>query len=160
MDSLQRAWYALRFELEFRTKRGSEFQDWFVKVAGLAYGSDFDPIRNYGAMGDFKCDGRRLSTGTVFQCYAPGEIKEAETIAKINSDLPGAVQHWSDFISAWCFVHNDARACHRRWHSTSTRCRRSIQRSRSSVGERRRCGIWCFRSPMNRCPTCLAMRLR
>ena len=60
-------------------------------------------------MGDFKCDGRRLSDGTVFQCYAPGELKEGETIAKINDDLPGAVRHWTGFIKAWCFVHNDVR---------------------------------------------------
>lgn len=109
MDSLQCAWYAQRFELEYRNKRGTEFQDWFVKIAGLAYGSDFDPIRNYGRIGDFKCDGRRLSTGTIFQCYAPGEVKAAEIIAKINEDLPGAVQHWAAFIKEWCFVYNDPR---------------------------------------------------
>jgi hypothetical protein len=109
MDSLQRNVYSLRFELDYRTKKGTEFQDWFVKVAGLAYGADFDPIRNYGAMGDFKCDGRRLSTGTIFQCYAPGEVKEAEIIAKINADLPGAVGHWVGFMREWCFVSNDPR---------------------------------------------------
>jgi len=109
MDSLQRHWYAQAFELAYATKRGTEFQDWFVQIAGLAYGADFDPIRSYGPLGDFKCDGRRLSTGTIFQCYAPGEIKEAETTAKINQDLPGAIQHWQGFIKAWCFVYNDAR---------------------------------------------------
>lgn len=109
MDSLQRHWYGQAFELAYATKRGNEFQDWFVQIAGLVYGADFDAIRNYGPLGDFKCDGRRLSTGTIYQCYAPGEIKESETTAKIAEDFPGAIRHWPNFIKTWCFVYNDAR---------------------------------------------------
>lgn len=109
MDQLQRAWYGNLFTLHYRTKRGTEFQDWFVVIAGLAYGSDFDAVRNYGPRGDFKCDGRRLSSGQIFQCYAPGEMKDTETIGKVNTDLLGAMEHWKDFIKMWCFVHNDYR---------------------------------------------------
>jgi ABC-3C protein len=106
MDQLQEAWWGQHFTVQYRTKRGTEFQDWFVTIAGLAYGSDFDPVRSYGKKGDFKCDGRRLSNGQLFQCYAPGEIKDVETITKINGDLAGAVEHWKDFLKIWCFVHN------------------------------------------------------
>lgn len=109
VDHLQLAWYGQLFEIAFLSKRGNEFQDWFVKIAGLAYGPDFDPVRAYGPYGDFKCDGRRLSTGTIFQCYAPGEIKEAETIAKIEEDFGGAKIHWAAFMREWCFVYNDSR---------------------------------------------------
>ena len=85
------------------------FQDWFVALAGHAFGPDFEPVRPYGNQGDWKCDGRQLSTGTIFQCYAPETEKDQEIIVKINDDFQGALAKWPEFIHAWTFVHNDPR---------------------------------------------------
>jgi len=108
MDHIQAAHYGLCFRISFLEKTGTEFQDWFVKLAGYAYGSDFEAVRAYGRSGDLKCDGRRVSTSTVFQCYAPYNMKEAELNTKIDQDFVGACENW-DNIAEWVFVHNDNR---------------------------------------------------
>jgi len=109
MDHLQRAFFGQAFRIDFLSKRGEAFQDWFVRIMQSRYLADFDAVRAYGNKGDLKCDGRRLSTGTIYQCYAPQELKEAETIAKVKTDFAGAREHWSDFMRSWCFVHSDGR---------------------------------------------------
>jgi hypothetical protein len=109
MDELQRSIYVDRFRLAFHTQKGTAFQDWFVRLAGHAFGADFEEVRPYGPYGDLKCDGRRISTGSVFQCYAPEAIKEAELIAKVDEDFHGARGHWTGNMQEWVFVHNDGR---------------------------------------------------
>jgi len=109
MDELQRSIYVDRFRLAFHTQKGTAFQDWFVRVAGYAFGPDFEEVRPYGPYGDLKCDGRRISTGSVFQCYAPDAMKEAELIAKVDEDFHGARGHWAGNMNEWVFVHNDGR---------------------------------------------------
>lgn len=109
MDELQRSIYVDRFRLAFHTQKGTAFQDWFVRLAGHAFGPDFEEVRPYGSYGDLKCDGRRVSTATVFQCYAPDAMKETELIAKIKDDFQGARAHWAGKMEEWVFVHNDAR---------------------------------------------------
>lgn len=106
-DALQRAFYGLAFKEAFVDKRGTEFQAWFVKIAGHAFGADFEEVRPYGAQGDLKCDGLRRSTGGMFQCYAPDRFDDKRTIPKIRTDFVGAVTHWRDFIKIWHFIHND-----------------------------------------------------
>lgn len=109
MDELQRSIYVDRFRLTFHTQKGTAFQDWFVRLAGHAFGADFEEVRPYGPYGDFKCDGRRISSGAVFQCYAPEAMKEADLIAKIDEDFHGARTHWGGNMQEWVFVHNDGR---------------------------------------------------
>lgn len=109
MDQLQRSIYVDRFRLAFHTLKGTAFQDWFVLLAGYAFGPDFEEVRPYGSHGDLKCDGRRVSAGAVFQCYAPEAMKEATLIAKIDEDFQGARAHWGGLMQEWVFVHNDAR---------------------------------------------------
>lgn len=108
MDELQRSIYVDRFRLAFHTQHGTAFQDWFVRLAGYAFGADFEEVRPYGPYGDLKCDGRRISTKSVFQCYAPDMIKEADLIAKVDEDFHGARAHWAE-MTEWIFVHNDGR---------------------------------------------------
>ena len=43
-DQLQRAIYGCAFKTAFVDKRGTAFQDWFVKIAGYAYGPDFEEV--------------------------------------------------------------------------------------------------------------------
>lgn len=109
MDELQHSIYVDRFRLAFHTQRGAAFQDWFVRLAGHAFGADFEEVRPYGPYGDLKCDGRRVSTKSVFQCYAPDAMKEAELITKVDEDFHGARAHWNADMAEWVFVHNDGR---------------------------------------------------
>lgn len=109
MDPISNAFYAKDFRIAFLTNKGTAFQDWFAELAGHAFGSDFEAVRPYGNQGDWKCDGRRKSTGTIFQCYAPDAVSDKKTIKKINVDLAGAVKRWPNFIKGWVFVHNDPR---------------------------------------------------
>lgn len=67
MDLVSEAFLALHFRTAFLEKKGTEFQDWFAKLASDAHGADFEIVRPYGNQGDWKCDGRMVSTGTVFQ---------------------------------------------------------------------------------------------
>jgi len=106
VDELERLWYGVVFRTHFLEKRGTEFQDWFVKLAGYAWGDDFEEVRPYGNVGDWKCDGWRISTGSVFQCYAPREMTAPEAVQKVNADFAGAVKHWPR-MQSWHFVHND-----------------------------------------------------
>ena len=108
MDVVEAAFYRLRFRLAFLEKKGTEFQDWFAKLAAHAFGSDFEAVRPYGRRGDLKCDGRRISTKTVFQCYAPYSMKEGPLNRKIEQDFDGAYEKWPD-MAEWTFVHNDTR---------------------------------------------------
>lgn len=109
MDELQRSIYVDKFRLAFHTQKGTAFQDWFVRLAGHAFGADFEEVRPYGPYGDLKCDGRRISSASVFQCYAPEAMKEAVLIAKIDEDFHGARAHWGGNMQEWVFVHNDGR---------------------------------------------------
>ena len=109
MDELQRSIYVDRFRLAFHTLKGKAFQDWFVLLAGHAFGVNFEEVRPYGPHGDLKCDGRCADSKSVFQCYAPDQVKEVELIKKINEDFHGARAHWKSDMARWIFVHNDAR---------------------------------------------------
>jgi hypothetical protein len=73
------------------------------------FSGDFQPVRPYGAKGDLKCDGFRVSDGTVFQCYAPDSMRLADLLRKIDEDFNGAVAHWGTRMRRWEFVHNDER---------------------------------------------------
>lgn len=107
-DELQAIIYRLQFRLAFATKRETEFQDWFARLASYAFGSDFEAVRPYGPQGDLKCDGRRRSTDTVFQCYAPHGMTDTLLIRKIKDDFHGALANWEN-MAEWVFVHNDSR---------------------------------------------------
>ena len=101
-------WYRMCYRLAFHEKEGTEFQDFFGRLASHTWGPDYEQVRPYGAQGDFKCDGRRLSTGTIFQCYAPHRTVAAVLEAKLEGDFAGAVEKWPD-MSKWVFVFNDSR---------------------------------------------------
>ena len=85
----------------------SEFQILFEKIIKRV-DPKFMSIRPYGNIGDRRCDGLFFAEGasTVFQVYAPDELKQDELIGKINDDLEGAVLHWSNSLQCWIFVYN------------------------------------------------------
>jgi hypothetical protein len=85
----------------------SEFQILFERIA-KRLDPKFVSVRPYGNIGDQKCDGLLFAdeASTVFQVYAPDELKQADLIRKIDEDLAGAVLHWSDSLKCWIFVYN------------------------------------------------------
>lgn len=109
MDRISISFYNLRFENAFLKKTGTEFENWFADLASHAFGSDFERIRAYGRIGDWKCDGRQFSTGRIFQCYAPETQDDKKIITKMDKDFAGALNKWPVFMQAWIFVHNDSR---------------------------------------------------
>ena len=106
MDDISEKFYLQHFRNSYLEKKGSAFEEWFAKLASNAFGSDFEPVRAYGSQGDWKCDGRQLSTATVFQCYGPETPTDTKTIAKIDRDFKGACAMWPEFMKRWVFVHN------------------------------------------------------
>jgi hypothetical protein len=109
LDDTQRGFYGLKFENAFLREKGKAFETFFARVMAHAFVGDFEPVRPYGAKGDLKCDGFRVSDGTIFQCYAPDSIKLADLLDKIDKDFRGALAHWGARMRRWEFVHNDTR---------------------------------------------------
>ena len=101
-----KALYQARFRRDYSEKKGTAFEAWFVELACRALGTDFEPVAAHGRDGDFKCDGRRCTTRTVYQCYAPRQMNQAKTIAKINKDFNGALSYWHTWMREWTLVHN------------------------------------------------------
>ncbi len=92
----------IRFENECLLRIGTEFQSFFERIMSMAE-STFVTVRPWGSEGDGKCDGLVTATGTVFQVYAPEQIKIAPTRTKMEEDCAGAVDQW-DAMREWIFV--------------------------------------------------------
>lgn len=107
LNNLQRIFYQSLAEKRLLDHEGQAFEDFFVEVARLRWGDDFEPIRAYGKHGDLKCDGRRPSTGTLYQCYGPRAAKPSAVHEKIKTDFYGALAIWGDKLKGWSIVVND-----------------------------------------------------
>jgi len=99
-------YHHLRFENRCLRASGDDFQNLFEAIMVRARPGEFERVRPYGKYGDRKCDGLIESEGIIFQVYSPDELKQAEVQRKIDEDLEGAVQHWSDILKKWVFVYN------------------------------------------------------
>jgi len=104
-----REWYEVKFAFAFRSKFGTEFQEFFASIMEHVYPEDFQRVKPYGNVGDKKCDGYRHTSKCVFQVYAPEKMNVAETNGKIEEDFTGAVTHWAAKMCRWTFVHNQWR---------------------------------------------------
>jgi hypothetical protein len=92
----------LRFENECLRRTGTEFQTFFEDILSRAQPT-FVIVKPWGREGDRKCDGLVSATGTLFQVYAPEQLKTPETVAKIKSDFAGALDGWPE-MKRWIFV--------------------------------------------------------
>jgi hypothetical protein len=101
--------FDIPFDNTFTTVNQSTFENWFAALATRVYGTDFELIKAGGKHGDKKSDGRRISTQTVFQCYAPESPATfaAKAKAKIEDSFPEVTQFWPD-LKEWVFVHNNS----------------------------------------------------
>ncbi len=106
MDSMERAFYDMKFDLLFQSKTANEFQQFFSQIMSARYPGDFVATRPWGQLGDQKCDGYILSSGTFYQVYAPEELEYKATKEKMKTDFDGALEKWGNKIQTWVFVHN------------------------------------------------------
>ena len=67
---------------------------------------DFIRVRPWGRSGDRKNDGYLKSRRTLFQVYAPNEMKASSALKKIDEDFNGALPYWKQYFDTWIFVHN------------------------------------------------------
>jgi hypothetical protein len=95
------------FEIRYLRCRGTAFQDFFADVMEAAFGSDFQRVRPHGLDGDLKSDGYLRSHETVYQAYAPDDMRDiSKLLKKIDTDFRGAMVHWAGRVKCWTFVHN------------------------------------------------------
>lgn len=83
----------------------TEFQRLFENIMKRAR-PEFMQIKPYGSLGDRKCDGLFLVDTTIFQVYAPDELRLENLKSKIDEDLDFAADYWKDVLHAWWFVYN------------------------------------------------------
>jgi hypothetical protein len=106
IDEVSRSFFDLKFENQFLKKSGNEFQDFFADIMERCYPGDFMRTRPWGRYGDRKNDGYLRSQRTLFQVYAPNEMKAPEALTKIDEDFYGSLPYWKDYFDTWIFVHN------------------------------------------------------
>lgn len=100
------AYYELKFRSQFLEARGMAFQDLFVSVMSRGHPEDFIACRPWGSAGDRKNDGYLKSSRTLFQVYAPNELRVRDTVQKIECDFAEASPFWQQHFGRWVFVHN------------------------------------------------------
>jgi hypothetical protein len=100
--------FDIYFSNAFATMNQTKFEGWFASMASRVYGTDFELIKAGGKNGDKKSDGRRVSTETVFQCYAPESPATfaAKAKSKIVDSFPEVLAYWPN-LKEWVFVHNN-----------------------------------------------------
>ncbi|HQY63248.1 MAG TPA: hypothetical protein PK141_17730, partial [Polyangiaceae bacterium] len=106
IDDVARAFYELKFEIEYLKLKGESFQDFFATVMEKKYPADFVRVRPWGNSGDRKNDGYVRSRRILFQCYAPNDMTAAAAVKKIKADLAGALPYWKAHFDTWVFMHN------------------------------------------------------
>lgn len=106
---MQKTDFNLHFDLAFATINQTKFEEWFANMAASVFGTDFELIKAGGHNGDKKSDGRRISTETIYQCYAPESPSTFASNApnKIRDSFPEVTTYWPN-LKEWIFVHNNA----------------------------------------------------
>ena len=92
----------LRFENECLRRTGTEFQSFFEDILSRSQPT-FTTLKPWGREGDRKCDGLVSATSTLFQVYAPEQLKGPQTVTKIEADFAGAREAWPE-MKRWVFV--------------------------------------------------------
>jgi len=106
---MQRTDFNIHFDNSFATMNQTKFEDWFAAMASRVFGNDFELIKAGGKHGDKKSDGIRISTKTVYQCYAPESPSTfaSKAPAKVKDSFPEVIVYWPD-LKEWIFVHNNS----------------------------------------------------
>jgi hypothetical protein len=101
--------HEIKLELELFRRSGKSFQDFFEQIMQKA-DSSFIMVKPMGKEGDWKADGYSLSSGTIYQCYAPEKMTGVEAARKIREDFEGARGRWQGRMQRWMFVWSSERA--------------------------------------------------
>jgi hypothetical protein len=97
--------HQLLFRLKCADSKDIAFQKFFECVM-QKHDKAFMPVKPAGPEGDWKCDGYSASSQTVYQCYAPNELRSGKTSRKVRDDFAGAEQKWGEKMKHWAFVWN------------------------------------------------------
>jgi hypothetical protein len=106
MDQYSHCYLKMMFRERFYDARGDEFQKFFGQIMNMRYPGDFSQTRPWGPLGDDKCDGFLASQRKFYQCYAPDDLRQKETLAKLSEDFAGALLFKGKHFDVWVFVHN------------------------------------------------------
>lgn len=107
MDTGRKSWFRMAFKARFLECKWNAFQELFADIMERSRPDDFERIDSAGPKGDHGCDGYLRSTRTVFQVYAPRDIRGLKELHdKITSDFKKAKAFFKDRIVGWIFVHN------------------------------------------------------
>jgi len=85
-------YHQMAFKCRCHEAHSTEFQRLFEEIMVRAQ-PGFDRIKPHGNLGDRKTDGLFFSNGTVYQVYAPYDLKLTKLKSKIEEDLDGAVRY-------------------------------------------------------------------
>lgn len=102
-------YWRIALELRLRKSSGDQFQDFFSTVMSQVHGDDFVRVRPFGRLGDKGCDGYRVSSGELFQCYGAldGELKKVSDLTeKMKDDFGKALKNLKAIMREWHMVHN------------------------------------------------------
>jgi len=116
MDTASRHFYLVLMKYEISQRTGVSFQDFFVQVASIRWGTDFEARRPQGKEGDGKCDGYRVSNKCVFQAYGTRKMEPGPLCKKIKIDFEGALAEFGPKMAMWILVHNDTEGLPKKAH--------------------------------------------
>lgn len=104
---VERAFWGLKFKVQFMEATGNEFQALVQKILELRFPDEFVAVKPAGSEGDWKNDGFLADQRRMLQVYAPEGWDKKKTLAKIDEDYFGAAKSWPGFFDTWTFAHND-----------------------------------------------------
>ncbi|MBN2619359.1 MAG: hypothetical protein JXR64_13705 [Spirochaetales bacterium] len=95
---------------------GKYFQEIFYEIMRAKYATDFVMPRNYGKIGDYKCDGISINEGFYYAIYSPEnpnfrDENQKYAIGKVRKDIKGFLEQyekgtWEYKCSKFIFVYN------------------------------------------------------
>ncbi|MBQ8540795.1 MAG: hypothetical protein IJ435_04890 [Clostridia bacterium] len=106
--------YIVRLMLKNRIheSEGQAYENLFTIIMQKS-NPNFEQVKPYGNIGDWKNDGFDKTSGTYYQVYAPEDITKANTvdnaIKKLENDFKGIYDHWNSIcpIRKYYYVIND-----------------------------------------------------
>lgn len=110
MNHTDKHYLRLQFLNKILKKNGTEFQSFFWDFMKITT-PDFEPVKPYGKIGDWKNDGFIKDKGIYYQIYAPEDPTDKQGAAanKMFNDFEGLYGHWNSLypIKEFFFVFND-----------------------------------------------------
>jgi hypothetical protein len=99
------AWFHGHFSVQCVRAEGRAWEDLVSNAMLARHGGSFIQVDAAGR-GDKGCDG--YVDGLMLACYGATSPRDAYVRSKIQSDYTKAAAHWSDVMTTWAFVHNNA----------------------------------------------------